>query len=43
MGLDMGEELDESTQNIQALGRHTDAVGVRLSTTNERVVRLLDK
>jgi hypothetical protein len=41
MGLDMGEELDESTANIQALGRHTDAVGAKISTANERVVRLL--
>ncbi len=41
MGLDMGEELDESTINIQALGRHTDAVGAKISTANERVVRLL--
>jgi hypothetical protein len=43
MGLDMGDELDESTTNLQALGRHTDAVGQRLATTNERVVRLLNK
>ncbi len=43
MGLDMGEELDESTANIQALGRHTDAVGGKISVANQRVVRLLDK
>jgi hypothetical protein len=41
MGLDIGDELDESTVKIRELQHHTDEVGKRVATTNARVVRLL--